>query len=913
MRPIAAAFALLFAFAAPLSAQDRANTILVMDGSGSMWGQIDGINKIVIAREVVEQILGDFPADQNLGLTVYGHRERGNCADIETVVAPGAGTTPAIIDAVNAINPRGKTPMTDAVIMAAEALRYTEEAATVILVSDGIETCNPDPCAAARELEQAGINFTAHVVGFDVTEEDALAQMQCLAEETGGQFITASNADELSAALTTVAAAAPEPVIETYPVTFIATRGQGGPVATFDMLWDIEGPDGLLIDGSYSIADNALVFQDGTAVLDLPPASYTATAYGAAEEISGSAAFTVTDAPLTVTVILPAPLPDATLTASDEAPLGAMFAVEWTGPDGEGDYIGIADPEDARAYINYALTSEGSPLMIEMPPAQGVYELRYFQRGTAQPLAVANISAGPVEVGLDAQPEATAGETITVAWVGPDYDLDFISVAMPGSTSYINYAYTRDGSPAMLAMPVDPGTYELRYVLRQDNTTIATRPITVIAVQGSLTAPDTAIAGETIQVGWTGPDYDLDYIAVGLPGEPAYVNYSYPRDGTPLDLLMPTEPGNYEIRYVLRQDSEVLVTRPITVTDVTASLIAPDTATAGETILVGWTGPDYDQDFISVGLPGETAYANYSYTREGNPLELVMPTEPGDYEIRYTLRQDSDVIATRPIAITDVAAQIIAPDTAPAGATIQVGWTGPDYDQDFIAIGLTGERGYENYTYTREGTPLPLVMPPQPGDYEIRYTLRQDSEVIASHPINVQPVNATLTAPASADVGQTITVSWTGPDYDQDFIAVGLVGERGYENYTYTREGASLELVMPSEPGAYEIRYTMRQDSTVLHSIPITVEEVKASLVAAPTVALSAGEIIVGWDGPDYPQDFIAISEVGDRGYETYTYTREGNPVTVRLPDTAGEYEIRYFMRQDSRVLGFTPLTITAE
>ncbi len=134
-------------------------------------GQIDGINKIVIAREVVADILADFPADENLGLTVYGHRTRGDCSDIETLIPPAPGTAEAIIDAVNTINPRGKTPMTDAVIAAAEALRFTEEAATVILVSDGIETCNPDPCAAARALEQSGVAFTAHVVGFDVGNE----------------------------------------------------------------------------------------------------------------------------------------------------------------------------------------------------------------------------------------------------------------------------------------------------------------------------------------------------------------------------------------------------------------------------------------------------------------------------------------------------------------------------------------------------------------------------------------------------------------------------------------------------------------------------------------------------------------------------------------------------------------------
>ena len=102
---------------------------------------------------------------------------------------------------MNEVNPRGRTPLSDAVIQAAEQLRYTENPATVILVSDGRETCNADPCAVGLALEEAGIDFTAHVIGFDVSEQEDRAQLQCLAENTGGQFLTASNAAELADAL----------------------------------------------------------------------------------------------------------------------------------------------------------------------------------------------------------------------------------------------------------------------------------------------------------------------------------------------------------------------------------------------------------------------------------------------------------------------------------------------------------------------------------------------------------------------------------------------------------------------------------------------------------------------------------------------------------------------------------------
>src|SRR5699024_3717319 len=124
--------------------QTPIDSILVFNASGSMWGQIDGINKIVTAREVVSQLMDDLPENQRLGLLAYGHNRKGDCNDIEMLVPVGSDRD-AIREAVESINPKGMTPMTDAVIQAAEQLKYTEREATVILVSDGEETCHANP------------------------------------------------------------------------------------------------------------------------------------------------------------------------------------------------------------------------------------------------------------------------------------------------------------------------------------------------------------------------------------------------------------------------------------------------------------------------------------------------------------------------------------------------------------------------------------------------------------------------------------------------------------------------------------------------------------------------------------------------------------------------------------------------
>ena len=227
--------------AGPALAADRA--IIVMDASGSMWGQIAGKTKIEIARETLAGVLPDIPGDMELGLIAYGHREKGVCSDIEEIVPPAAGTRERIAEAVNGLNPKGKTPLSDAVLQAAQSLRYTEDKATVILVTDGIETCEADPCAVASELEKAGVDFTVHVVGFGLSEEEG-RQVSCLAENTGGRYLQAKDADELSEALTQTVAAAPEPEPEPEPaaiednVTVKAVLAEGGSDYDLNGRWD---------------------------------------------------------------------------------------------------------------------------------------------------------------------------------------------------------------------------------------------------------------------------------------------------------------------------------------------------------------------------------------------------------------------------------------------------------------------------------------------------------------------------------------------------------------------------------------------------------------------------------------------------------------------------------------------------
>ena len=198
--------------AAPRAPQGPGQSMLVLDASGSMWGQIGGKAKIDIARDAVANMLGSWPASQQLGLMAYGHRSKGNCADIEMLKAPAVLDKAGFQRAVNALQLKGMTPISASVRMAAEQLKFSERKATVILVSDGEETCHADPCVLGQELEKLGVDFTAHVIGFDIEKgSKAHAELQCLATSTGGKYLDARNAEDLNKAMGDVARTVPAP------------------------------------------------------------------------------------------------------------------------------------------------------------------------------------------------------------------------------------------------------------------------------------------------------------------------------------------------------------------------------------------------------------------------------------------------------------------------------------------------------------------------------------------------------------------------------------------------------------------------------------------------------------------------------------------------------------------------------
>ncbi|MGQ0673827.1 MAG: vWA domain-containing protein [Hyphomicrobium sp.] len=195
------------------------DAILVFDASGSMASA--GYNELEVPRifdalDAARRVLPQVTPYRRLGLIVYGPGQRDACSNIDLVLPPAANAAGRIIAELEALRPNGDTPLTAAVAVAAEALNFRERPSVVVLVTDGEETCGGVPCQLGSQLHAEGFATTVHVIGFKVrdrffhwnsqagemTRQSAgQTASSCLADKTGGIFVSTETTDELVEAL----------------------------------------------------------------------------------------------------------------------------------------------------------------------------------------------------------------------------------------------------------------------------------------------------------------------------------------------------------------------------------------------------------------------------------------------------------------------------------------------------------------------------------------------------------------------------------------------------------------------------------------------------------------------------------------------------------------------------------------
>ncbi len=281
-------------------AAEPPTTIIVFDGSGSMWGRMgnnDKDPKFGVAREAVRRVLPMLAPQLRVGLAAFGHRRKADCNDTEIMLAPEPLDAERIMAPLEKFNPKGKGPLVAAIKEAGGSLSKIAGPASLVVIHDDPDNCAQDPCAAAEELAKANPKLAVHVISIGLSKADS-QRMACVPRITGGRYFDTQDAAGLGTAIedalklasldakpsvaspsaATVPAevkpvelvAPPPPVDDTGPpgLKLSATLGQGGPAVLVPLSWRVQRR------GDSTSAAPVAATKAATLDIGVPPGSY---------------------------------------------------------------------------------------------------------------------------------------------------------------------------------------------------------------------------------------------------------------------------------------------------------------------------------------------------------------------------------------------------------------------------------------------------------------------------------------------------------------------------------------------------------------------------------------------------------------------------------------------------------------
>ncbi|WP_421792171.1 vWA domain-containing protein [Hyphobacterium sp.] len=338
-------------------------------------------------------------------------------------------------------------------------------------------------------------------------------------------------------------------------------------------------------------------------------------------------------------------------------------------------------------------------------------------------------------------------------------------------------------------------------------------PASVLAQDYSISAPDQAHIRQRIEVTWTAADDTGNLIEIRPTEEGARrAGYSYVRNN-PEGIEVPEAPGDYIL--VFLHEGEVVASQILTVIMAEASVTAPESAGAGETIDVSWTGPASRSDQITwAARDGEfirgTSYG-YVGDRTAGSRNLRAPADAGEYDVIY--RSGSTILARAPVTVGSISATVTAPTTIHAGGQITVQFEGPENSGDRLTFAdRDGEArsGIGSYRYVgnTSGNEARLRVAETLGEFDVVYV--SNNRVIGRSPIEIVAASVDVTAPAEVRTRQRFLANWQGNGNSGDLIII-TDGAGTELDYQYVDPNVpDAELTAPAEEGEYVLEYRSR-------------------------------------------------------------------------------------------------------
>lgn len=183
--------------------REAGGILFILDASGSMLQRLSGQRRIEIARNVlIDSLTKNLQPGTPVAIRVFGHREPNACrTDLELPLQPlNPEQASALISSIEARN-LARTPIADSVAKAEQDLAGVTGKKTIVLLSDGEETCGGDPEAVISALAAKGFDLQLNIIGFALDDESLERQFEAWAELGDGRYFSATDSDALSHAL----------------------------------------------------------------------------------------------------------------------------------------------------------------------------------------------------------------------------------------------------------------------------------------------------------------------------------------------------------------------------------------------------------------------------------------------------------------------------------------------------------------------------------------------------------------------------------------------------------------------------------------------------------------------------------------------------------------------------------------
>lgn len=182
----------------------KTRILFVLDASGSMYANMDSETRIVIAKRLLTRLVDSLQdmSEIELALRVYGHQSpktARDCKDTKLEVEFRSKNHTLIKEKIKDIRPKGTTLIAYSLEQAAyDFPKQTGVRNVIILITDGLEECEGDPCAVSGALQKQGIILRPFIIGLGLNEEFK-AQFECV-----GRFFEAETESDFKDVLNVV-------------------------------------------------------------------------------------------------------------------------------------------------------------------------------------------------------------------------------------------------------------------------------------------------------------------------------------------------------------------------------------------------------------------------------------------------------------------------------------------------------------------------------------------------------------------------------------------------------------------------------------------------------------------------------------------------------------------------------------